>query len=80
MKKTVRQSVKDSFFELPDKFSVLQLIAKVREKTNRPYLTDGTLLRRLRELRSDGELDYRVIDTVRAIYEKIKKVKQLEIF
>ena len=34
---------------------------------------DGTILRRLRELRKEGICVYKVIDPVDSIYEKVKK-------
>ncbi len=32
---------------------------------------DGTITRRLRELRESGECPYKVIDTVDGLYEKV---------
>jgi len=47
------------------------LIAHVRATVypRRPF--DGTILRKLRELRSEGRLNYKVIDNQKAIYCKI---------
>ena len=76
MKITVKKAVFHSFNQLPEVFSLLNLINIVRSVTERPYLTDGTITRRLRELRSEPEtpLNYRVIDNHKAIYKKIKPV------
>lgn len=70
---TVLKATEKAFNILPDTFKLLDLIDLVRIYTERPALTDGTITRRLRELRADpeSEVNYRVIDTHRAIYEKI---------
>lgn len=46
------------------------LIETVRGITARPMLHDGTILRKLRELRSEGKLDYIVKSKQYSIYEK----------
>ncbi len=70
---TVREAVRRSFNELPKVFHLLDLIKETRVKTERPMLTDGTITRRLRELRADQEsiVNYEVIDNHKAIYRKI---------
>ena len=64
--------VLESFEELPNEFSLLSLIAEARQKTGRPYLTDGTITRRLRELRSEGKINFKVIDNHKSIYKKLE--------
>jgi hypothetical protein len=51
-------------------FPVRALLTRVRSITERPELMDGTILRRLRELRDDG-VNYEVIDNHKAIYRKL---------
>jgi hypothetical protein len=51
-------------------FPVRSLVNRVRSITERPELMDGTILRRLRELRDEG-IDYEVIDNHKAIYRKL---------
>ena len=53
-------------------FPVMDLIRAVRRMTGREYLMDGTILRRLRELREDSKINYEVIDTQKAKYKKLK--------
>lgn len=52
-------------------FPILELVNRVRSITGREYLMDGTILRRLRELREDGLIDYEVADKLKAKYRKI---------
>ena len=52
-------------------FHAIIFVMNVRIRLCRPACMDGTILRRLRELRSNGEINYRVNDNELAIYEKI---------
>ncbi len=54
-----------------DFFNVLDLVRSVRLICGRPYLMDGTILRRLRELRDDERVNYEVSDRVHAKYKKL---------
>ena len=51
-------------------FPVHSLVNRVRSICERPALMDGTILRRLRELRGDGKINFRCIDNHMAIYQK----------
>jgi len=51
-------------------FPVHSLVNRVRSICERPSLMDGTILRRLRELRGDGKINFRCIDNHMAIYQK----------
>lgn len=70
---TVIKATEKAYNNLPEVFKLLNLIKLVRFYTKRPYLTDGTITRRLRELRADinKEINYRVIDNKKSIYKKI---------
>ena len=59
-----------AFNQQRDHFHVLDLVRAVRRITNREYLMDGTVLRRLRELRDDGRVNYEVVDS-KGKYRKI---------
>lgn len=50
---TVKESVSKAFEHMNDEFYANALIAMTRALTARPYLRDDTILRRLRELRSE---------------------------
>lgn len=78
---TVKTAVHEIFKSLPKEFYILELIRLVRRKLDRPLLTDGTITRQLRLLRGDvgNDVNYRVIDRHRAIYEKIYPQGQLEL-
>lgn len=67
---TVRKAVLKAYNQMPDRFGALTLCLTVRSILNRMTM-DGTILRRLRELRDDKTLDYIVIDKVNSIYQKI---------
>ena len=51
-------------------FPVHSLVNRVRSICERPALMDGTILRRLRELRGDGKINFMCIDNHMAIYQK----------
>ena len=51
-------------------FPVVSLVNRVRSICERPELMDGTILRRLRELREDGVVNFTCLDNHKAIYEK----------
>lgn len=67
----IRKATKQAFEEMADRFSVLELVEKTRMFLDKRTL-DGTILRRLRELRESGECPYKVIDSINGIYQKIE--------
>ncbi|HBL77737.1 MAG: hypothetical protein A2W90_02480 [Bacteroidetes bacterium GWF2_42_66] len=71
----VKQATALAFEAMPDRFSLNNLLASARALMGRPSCTDGTITRRLRELRNEIPIkyNYRVIDNDRSIYQKIKK-------
>ena len=73
---TIREAVYKAFKEMNEEFSILTLIKNVRVYTERPKLTDGSITKRLRELRLDFELNYEVIDNKKAIYRKLNVRKR----
>jgi len=62
-KTTVYAATRLAFNQQRDIFNVMDLIRAVRRITNREYLMDGTILRRLRELREDGRAMYKEYET-----------------
>jgi len=76
---TVREATKEAYGEMATEFSILKIISRTRELTERPYLTDGTITRRLRELREDHLINYDVIDNRKSKYKKVKVRSQLEL-
>lgn len=75
---TVRKAVELVFDEMPDKFNAPFLCWQVKVKTNRQYLMDGTILRRLREARAEKqEYDYRCIDPTISLYRKVSNGKEI---
>ncbi len=67
---TVYEATRLAFNQQRDIFSVLDLVRSVRRITGRDYLMDGTILRRLRELREDGRAKYSIFDYTTAKYKK----------
>jgi hypothetical protein len=72
---TVRQATKIAYDESPEIFHSVVFLLNVRRLLGRPACMDGTILRRLRELREDGELNYRIKNNDLSIYQKLE-VKQ----
>lgn len=75
---SVYDATKIAYAKLDNRFSALHLCQMVRHITGRAYLMDGTILRRLRELREDHpqEFNYIVIDNEKSIYKKLNTEKQ----
>lgn len=67
---TVYEATRLAFNQQREIFSVLDLVRSVRRITGREYLMDGTILRRLRELREDGRVKYSIFDYTTAKYKK----------
>lgn len=67
---TVKKAAKKAYEMMPERFSALTFCLTVRRLLNRMTM-DGTILRRLRELREDGQCPYKAIDPVNAIYMKL---------
>jgi hypothetical protein len=69
---TVRAAAEQVFEQMPDTFHAIFFCARVKARTGRLSLMDGTILRRLREARADSQqFQYRCIDTDKSIYQKI---------
>ncbi|HET8885584.1 MAG TPA: hypothetical protein VFM70_04435 [Salinimicrobium sp.] len=68
---TVRKATKAAFLKMPHRFSALTLCLTARKELNNMTM-DGTILRRLRELRTSGECVYKVVNSVDSIYEKVE--------
>lgn len=75
---TVKDATRMAFRSMDTKFLSIRLCQLVRQLTGRAYLMDGTILRRLRELREEEpeNCNYHVIDSERSIYEKQITEKQ----
>lgn len=55
---TVLEATRFAYDHLPDEFFGSSLIRRVRNILNNHSLYDGTILRRLRHLRSNNEINY----------------------
>jgi len=67
--KSIKKSTLKAYTELPEKFKVMDIINLTRKYYGK-YVMDGTVLRRLRELREDFILDYCYVNNS---YVKIRK-------
>lgn len=68
---TVYDAVLLSFNQIMSRnFPVHAILNRTRSICERPELMDGTILRRLRELREDGKINFTCIDKHKAIYQK----------
>lgn len=66
---TVRAATRNAFNQMPKRFNILTLCLTARGIMNSMTM-DGTITRRLRELREDGVCKYKVINPVDGVYEK----------
>lgn len=67
---TVRKATLTAFNQMPKRFASLTICLTVRSIQNKRTM-DGTILRRLRELREEGLTPYKVLNSDKGIYEKI---------
>ena len=49
-------------------FLIIDLLNDVRNKIDRQHIFDGSILRKLRELREENIIDYSVLDKTKSIY------------
>lgn len=75
---TVKDGTRIAFHIMDTKFHGIRLCQAVRQLTGRAYLMDGTILRRLRELREEDpeRFSYQVIDSEKSIYKKHSKITE----
>jgi len=73
---TVRSATEIAFRSMDKKFHSIRLCQAVRELTGRAFLMDGTILRRLRELREDqpADFNYKVLNPDEGLYIKINEL------
>lgn len=69
---SVIDAVRMEYAAIESHFYAIIFVMNVRIRLGRPACMDGTIMRRLRELRANGEIDYKVINSEFAIYEKIQ--------
>jgi hypothetical protein len=71
---TVYEATKIAYKGMDKKFHSIRLCQMVRELTGRAFLMDGTILRRLRDLRSNHpeEYSYKVVNQDESIYQKVR--------
>lgn len=67
---TVKEATYQAFNDMPEEFHILQLCRKVKGITHRPNLMDGTITRKLRELREEEKIRYRITNKARSFYCK----------
>lgn len=77
---SVKKAVELSFMKMNKRFSTYQLCGQVKQLTGRDFLMDGTILRRLRELRIENpeKFNYIVEDADRSIYKKVEHKREVE--
>lgn len=68
--KPIRKATEEAFRQMPNRFSALTLCLTTRKILSNMTM-DGSILRRLRELRESGKCVYKVIDSANGIYEKV---------
>lgn len=70
---SVAAAVEQVFADMPDEFHAVFFCARVKVKTGRSALMDGTILRRLREKRTEkpAEFGYACINPETSVYRKL---------
>lgn len=74
---TVKQATEMAFQRMPLDFDAIRLVDTARRIMARPHCFDGTILRRLREIRDENPeyYNYKVVDTETGKYQKLSKAK-----
>jgi hypothetical protein len=69
---TVKEATRIAYEKMDKKFHAIRFCQAVREITARPFLMDGTILRRLRELREKEpeKYSYSMVDKDQGVYKK----------
>lgn len=77
----IKESARLAFNRMDVKFHSIRFCQAVREISGRAFLMDGTILRRLRELRDEdpAKYDYICIDNTEGLYKKVKKKEPVEV-
>jgi len=75
---TVRKGTHLAFSQMKNQFNNWELTAMVKHLTGRAFLQDGTIMRRLRELRNDCFINYIVYDNNKGLYKKVHIFNELE--
>jgi len=82
---SVKDATRLAYNTMDSKFHGIRLCQAVRQLTGRAFLMDGTILRRLREIREEDpeKFNYQVIDNEQSIYKKQttdKKHGQIQLY
>jgi len=67
---TVQQAVRIVYNDMPARFHGIIFVERVRSMIGRPMCFDGTIFRKLRELKKLDGINYRIIDREISLYEK----------
>lgn len=70
---TIKKAIQIIWQELPENFKgfTFYLMVKSKMQQYEKYPYDGTIARRMRELRDDNIINYRVTDNNKSMYQKI---------
>jgi hypothetical protein len=68
---SVQQAVRIIYNDMPTRFHGIIFVEKVRSMTGRQTCFDGTIMRKLRELKKLDGVNYRIVDREISLYEKL---------
>jgi hypothetical protein len=70
-KQSVRSAVEDIYPIMPVRFKAVQFCKVVAKRIGRPDTYEDTILRKMRELKQEGKINFKNIDKLRSIYLKL---------
>lgn len=70
-RKTIRKAIVAFFARKSKTFKTVEILEYVRKKLDGDYVLDGTILRELRQLRLDGEINYDVPNAKAMVHYKV---------
>jgi hypothetical protein len=76
-KQSVRSAIEDLYPIMPVRFSTLHFHILVSRRIGRPNVFHETILRKMRELKEDGKINFKNIDKARSIYMKLELTEKL---
>jgi hypothetical protein len=70
-KQSVRSAIEDLYPIMPTRFSTLHFHILISMRIGRPDIFHDTILRKMRELKEEGKINFRNINKAKSLYEKI---------
>lgn len=68
---SVRKAVEEYYPIIPERFMGIHLIRLVAKRIGRPEVFEDSILRKLREMKEEGLINFKNVDKLHSIYQKL---------